>query len=153
MSEAQAELVKVAEAIKEELNRRPFTLPFDAVRSYETDTELKDLGTLHVDVVAVNAPTSLDDRGSVGYACRVDIGVRKKLSQVDVDEVDRLMLLVQEIAESFIAIRLASYPGAAWQSTDIRVWYVPRHLRELLQFTGIVRVEFAVSKTLVTDEA
>jgi hypothetical protein len=159
MSDPQAELVAVAEAIKEELNAQPqtFTLPFDAVRSYDTETELEDLDTLHVDVVPVKAPISLETQGSVEYRSAVDIGVRKKFGQadrdasgaIDIAKIDQLILLVQQIAEALIEMRLTAHPDAAWQSTEVRVWYVPRHLRELGQFTGIVRVEFATQRELV----
>jgi hypothetical protein len=149
----QAEIVKVAEAIKDELNAAAagtFVLAFTAERTCDTEMELADTGTLHVDVIEAASPMGLAGRGSVAFSCRVDIGVRKRFGvdeqtadgRIDLAEVDSLKLLVQQIGMYFVARRLATYNTAVWQSTDVRAIYIPRHLRELRQFTGIVRVEF-----------
>lgn len=152
----QAVLVTAAQAIADELNAHTFTLRFVAERSYRTDLELEDLDTLHVDVVPVNASSDLATEGSVVYPCQVDIGVRKKFEskdhdktgEIDRDEIDRLMLLVQEIHEFLVRRRLATFEEAVWKSADIRAWYLPRHLREFRQFTGLIRVVFRVEKDL-----
>jgi hypothetical protein len=149
----QSALVQTAQSIADELNAHTFTLRFTAERSYRTDLELEDLDTLHVDVVPVNAPSELASREVISYDCSVDIAVRKKFEpkdhdkagEIDRDEIDRLMLLVQEVHEFLVRRRLTTFEEAAWQSTDIRLWYFPRHLREFRQFTGLIRVVFRVN--------
>jgi len=161
--QSQAVLVQVAQAVAAELNAHAFSLPFTAEAGYLTDMELQDSGVLHVDVVPVNGPMELATEASVKYIPRVDIGIRERIGQqnpavpgedlgdrggIDQDRINRLMYLVQEIAEAFVPLELPAVENCVWQSTDIRAWYVPRHLREWHQFTGLIRLEFRVERDL-----
>ena len=83
-----------------------------------------------------------------------DIVVRQKLSvpeqdpstgRIELAEIDVLVGLVLEIHQFFLAARLASYDMAVWDKTEVRAAYIPKHLRQHRQFTGIVRVTFDVS--------
>lgn len=162
-----AVLVTLADAITAELNAATWDgLSLEWERSYaDWEIDLRTLGQLKGDVVPVAYDeTDLDGRGSVGYACSVDIGVRKKFGQpeleqcgrIDLAEIDRLVLFVQELHEFFIAPsgsttigrRLQNYTTANWRETTIRSTYSQKHLREMQMFLGVVRVTYDVSKTL-----
>lgn len=131
-----------------------------AVRSYaEWDEAIEDLDTLHVDVVPLQTGpgVSLDDRGSVEYTCEIDVGVRYRFGttdqdsvtgRVDVDKVDALKLLVQTIAEFFMIDRLSDTNTASWQETEIKLSWSRKHLRQMRQFFGFVRLTFLATRTL-----
>src|SRR5688572_19427482 len=137
-----AVLITLADAITAELNDATWDgLTFEAERNYaDWDLELKDFDTLYVDVVPVDfGETELDGRNSVGYSPSVDIAIRKKFRQadltdagkIDLEEIDRLVLLVQEMHEFFIkpsddttiGRRLQTYTDASWRDTIIRSTY------------------------------
>lgn len=154
-----AVLVSVADAIKGELETPDLGIPISPERSYaEWDIELQDLGTLRVDVVPVFSPNVADmgTRGSYRYVAPVDIGIRKRFTRteyepstgkLELSDVDNLVELVEAIHEHFAdGHALAAYPSARWQESKIVASYVKKHLRELRQFTGIVRVTYAVHK-------
>lgn len=162
-----AVLVQLAEAITAELAAASFDgLSFDPVRSYaDWELELRELNVLNVDVVPVAYDeTDLDGRGSVGYACSIDIGVRKRFGQSDLEkcgsvvlaEIDRLVLFVQELHEFFIKAssdttigrRLQNYTDASWRETRITSTYSQKHLRDMQMFLGIVRVTYDAGKDL-----
>ena len=146
-----AVLVDVADAITTALNGGSFSESFTAVRSYaEWDEALTDVDTLRVDVVPVNYTerSQLVSRNAYEYQVETDIGVRKRFAVADQDattgridtaEIDALVLLVEEINEFFIHDALGS-TGTVWDAVEIRAAYVREHLRNMRQFTGIVRV-------------
>jgi len=164
MPDEQAVLVKVADGVTAEINAALEAgefegLQFTAERSYADwkDDELEDLDCLHVDVVPVRYDnTDLDSRGSVGYVCSVDIGVRKKFGQGDnsqsgrirKEEVDRLVLLVEQLHEHFCKDLLSTFEDATWRDTKIPTTFSRRHLRDARLFLGVIRVSFDVSKSL-----
>jgi hypothetical protein len=127
------------------------------------ELQLKDADVLHVDVVAVTTDQALElvtRGGKVHYTIPVDIGVRKHFSDGDHESdgsikkasVDPLVLLVQEIHETFAETRMADFAianaSATWKGTDILISPLRKHLHEFQQFTGIVRVTFEVYKAL-----
>lgn len=131
-----------------------------AIRSYaEWDEALEDLNTLHVDVVPLQTGpgTSLEARGEVEYTCEIDIGVRYRFGtadqelttgRVDTDKVDALKLLVQTIAEFFMTDRLADTHTASWQETEIKLGWSRKHLRQMRQFFGFVRLTFMATRAI-----
>ena len=159
-------LVQVADAVAELLTEASFGfgLEFVAQRSYPPkDLELKALDTLRVDVVPVNHDESLlPTRGTVAeYVCSVDIGIRKKwrrperdadTGQVEQAEMDRLVELVEQIHDYLIDPAHRRLPrgtaalDATWEGTRIRATYIPRHYRELQQFTALIRVSYRARK-------
>lgn len=158
-----AVLIEVAEGVTNELRDAVDDDEFEGLqfvpeRSYaEWDDELPDLDCLHVDVVPVTYDeTDLDARESVGYVVSVDVVIRKKFGQkhrtqngkIDLEEIDRLVLLVEEIYELFSKARLTDYDEAIWKETRILSSYSRKHLREMSMFLGIVRISFDVSERL-----
>ena len=152
--------LEIADAVVTALEAATLSKSIDPVRSYaEWDEALEEFDELHVDVVPLQTgpTTELDDRGSVEYACEIDIGVRYRFGaesqesttgRVATDEVDALKLLVQEIAEYFITDRFADSPFAVWQETEIKLGWSRKHLRTMRQFFGFVRLTFSATRTL-----
>lgn len=151
-------LEKVATGVTSALAGATFSQTFTAERSYaDWELPLDDdaADDLRVDVVPVNNPaTELEARDQVNYTVAADIVVRKKLNvaeqdpstgRIELAEIDALVALVLEIHQFFLAARLASYDSASWDKTEVRAAYIPKHLRQHRQFTGIVRVTFDVS--------
>lgn len=157
-----AVLVLAAEAVLLAIQGHTFSLPFEAERSYANwDLKLEDAAGLRVDVVPVFNPNSeMDSRGSLKYELAVDVGVRKRLGldaqaesgQIDVEEIDRLVFLVEELHEFFLGRRLNDESNAIWTAVDIRAAYIPRHLKELRQFTGLIRLSFESSGRVSSDQ-
>lgn len=126
--------------------------------------DLRDSDKLHVDVVShtTQQATQLSSRGTIQYTVPVDIAVRRKFGtdktsddtgRVAVEEIDKLMLLVQQLHVLFTAQRLVQdFEHAVWDNaaggTNIVAAPVRQHLRELRQFTGIIRIFFRVDVKL-----
>ena len=153
-------LEKIASGVTAALAGGTFSQPFTAERSYaDWELPLDDdaADDLRVDVVPVNNPaTELESRDQVNYKAAADIVVRKKLNvseqdpstgRIELAKIDALVALVLEIHQFFLAARLASYDSASWDKTEVRAAYIPKHLRQHRQFTGIVRVTFDASVT------
>ena len=93
-------------------------------------------------------------RGETRFLCHTDIGIRYRFApeerdsngRVTVSEIDDLLLLLEQFHDHFVnngeGRRLGTYLAAAWQETNVRTWYVREHLRELGQYTGILRVSY-----------
>jgi len=152
---ADAECVAIAKAVTAALNAGAFSKTFTAARSYaDWDEELADDdGDLHVDVVVsqTGAEDQLATRGSAALSTPIDIGVRKKLGtteqdestgRIETSEVDDLQKLVEELRVFFLGSALTGYTGAKWKSSNPRLTFNRRHLREHRQFTAIIRVVF-----------
>jgi len=144
-------MIDVADAVAAELNGHSFSQEFTATRTYaDWDEELTN-SILRCDLVPVaSMQTDLETRGSVSYLCSVDIGLRKKLDagsggHVTAATVDDLVRLVEEVHEWTIGRELDI---ATWDSTVLVAAFVPEHLRQMNQFTGIVRITYSVSKCL-----
>lgn len=152
--------IEIADAVTTSLAAGTFSQSISPVRSYaEWDEQLEDFETLHVDVVPLQTgpATTLEERGTVEYECEVDIGVRYRFGtseqesltgRVELDDIDRLKLLVQEIAEFFMTDRLTDTNTAIWNGTEIKLGWSRKHLRSYRQFFGFVRLTFLATRTL-----
>lgn len=152
--------LEIADAVVTALEAGTFSKSIEPVRSYaEWDEELKDFDELHVDVVPLQTgpATELDDRSSVEYTCEIDVGVRYRFGpseqesttgRIDTSDMDACKLLVQEIAEFFITDRFADSPFAIWQNTEIKLGWSRKHLRQMRQFFGFVRLTFLATRAL-----
>lgn len=167
MPESQAISVKVAEAVKariiagaDSLTERDYTvrrsyLEWDLDLKGLENAELSDSEKLLIDVVAheTDLTTELAARGSFKFVVPVDIAIRRKFGEGEVDkstgrikleEIDRYVLLVQEMAVMFSKYKLTNFEFTVWDNTSdgMRILANPLrdHLREMRQFTGIVRV-------------
>lgn len=153
-------IIDVADAIAAELNDHDFGHDYTAERSYgDWDMELSDLEHVHVDVVPAEAKIEQDDRGETLHTVSIDVGIRKRFGptthmsdtgRVDKAEVNALVSLLQTFAEYLspvgaLAGRLPDVPEAAWDSVQVRALFIKDHLRELRQYTGIIRVTYQVT--------
>ncbi len=157
-----AALVYVADLVTAALNAHEFGegVQFQAERSYaDWDLALTDADELHVDVVPVGHPTAvLRSRGSVTYEVTVNIGLRKRFTQgeseksdgrITLAEVDRLVQLLEHIHELMCGWDKRSLAtDVAWQNSRITDSFVPEHLRQNRQYTGLILLTYHVSKTL-----
>lgn len=147
-------LVDVADAVAAEINAATLSLDVDAVRGYETDAELEDLDELRLDVVPVRLAGDMHDRGSLFREVAVDVAIRKRFGLSDQDNtgeisresIDELVDLLEEIDDLLAGVtRLSTYSGASWFGSEVRTPWMPDHLRQQRQYTGIVRVTYNVS--------
>lgn len=156
-------LIQTADAVVAALNQptTPWALPFTAERSYaEWDLPLEEQqcerGKLYCDVVPRgDMGFDSETQGSVVLKPEISIVLRKKFQPRDSDvatgrltkaAVDELVALTEEIANAFALARPGSYEYAAWQpATRNLVLYVPRHLRELNQFTAVIPLTYQAS--------
>lgn len=102
-------------------------------------------------------PADLDTREASEYRPACDIVVRKRMlpedyvpetKRLSLAKVDELVRLVEDIHDFLCAERLSKLSEAVWQETKILAAYKPSHLRQHHQFTGIVRVTYAIDKDL-----
>lgn len=169
MPDQQAVSVMVAEAVKERIIAGADSLTeteYTVRRSYlEWDLDLKGLEKselsdgemLTIDVVAhtTDQETELSSRDTNRFTVPIDIAVRRKFGEnekdkttgrIKIKEIDRYVLLIQELHLMFTAKRLVQvdFPYSVWdgEKGGTRILANPDrdHLRELKQFTGIVRV-------------
>lgn len=150
---AEAIAVTVAKAVTDHLGRATFGQAVTIERSYaDWELALDEAATTRIDVVLVTTEqtTELTTRGGSQYLVPIDIAVRKRFEvdgdRIPNDQVDALMLLVQNVHDHFTPERPNDFPIASWEETKILVAPLTKHLRELRQFTGIVRVTFRVYK-------
>lgn len=150
--------VKVAEAIAGELRAATFTLCPDVIRGYvvSKDLELPAAEDLRIDVQAGEETTEALSREDMVWTCLTDIAVRKRFVDeesdddtgiIDVAEIDRMYLLVEQIhdhfardSEGFPGRRLTEYAAATVEDVAFVPSISKRSLRDFRQFTGIVQV-------------
>jgi hypothetical protein len=139
-----SELIKVADAVAAALNAASFPMPFTAVRHYQPVFDLAEMADLHVTVVPRGIEVAQVARAKGSFDCKVDVAVQRRFSRGDAAELDPLMELVGEIAESFRGKRLPGMPDAAWVKTEHVPVYAPEHMQELRQFTSVMTLTFRV---------
>lgn len=161
---AEAVLVDVANATKELIADHDFGIEFESAVSYADATrKLEDLtGKLHIDIVPFRSPFKFLSRGVIEYECSLDVVVRRVFTEseqqpsnghVDVEEVNRLIKLMQDIDEFFIQdAKAQTLSSGGWQarlkSTDKKLDYDRRHLYMNDQFTGWNRVTYLAAKEI-----
>lgn len=115
--------------------------------------ELSDPKHLHITIAThtTEQENALSARGKMQFDVPVDIAVRKRLTvteqeaatgRMQLEEIDNLMKVTEQLHSAVTAKRLPEFDGAVWTSTRVVVAPWRTHLRELRQFTGIVRVTF-----------
>jgi hypothetical protein len=148
-----SELEQVADALCQELVDGSFSMDFAPEVTFDAAMRLEDAETLHVDVVPVRSEPERQTRGQVTWTNYCDIGIRYRFGtshqdsgtgKVDNAHVHLLLELEQEIVEAVYSVeRLTNYPSAVIAyGPEVRVGWVPKHMVEWNQFTGIVRVGF-----------
>lgn len=165
---AEAVAVSIAKAVEVKIRGTKFEQEFVLQRSYADwdlklenldQLEMKDSDKLHVDVVSHSSEQAVEHaaRGKLRFTVPIDIAVRRKLGPDDQDSdtgrlkllaIDELMELTQRMYELFAHQELNGFPEGTQEETTIEVAPFREHLRELRQFTSIVRVVFTTYKTV-----
>lgn len=138
-----ATIVRIANAVVDELNGSVFTMSLEAERHYLPRFELADMTTLRVSVVPRSIGSKSLDRNRDSFEYRVDVAVQKKLDPT-VGNLDALLALVEEIADHFRQEPLAGYPHARCTEVENAPVYAPEHLDEFRQFTSVLTLTFNV---------
>ena len=132
----------IAEAVKQELAAGEFSQTFVPQRSYRPRFKLQDMDVLHVTVVAQSVVSEPVTRSSTQYDCKIDIGIQQRLSQEDNAIIDRLMDLVQELADFLQGRVLTQCPAAKFMGVERDPLYSPQHLDQQKQFTSVLTVSY-----------
>lgn len=146
-----------AVAVKALLDGATLSKAFDTRFVYDTNLPLEDADQLHVDVVAAGLTCVPDERASLQYDVGIDIAVRYRFGTVEqdsdgsiaVDEIKPYVDLLEEIGELLADPdnrRLVDKIDAVWTGNEIRAPWVPDHLRQNRQYTGIIRATYLVDK-------
>ncbi len=155
--------VRIGKAVESELNA--IELPENPIieRSYaEWDLQLNgawqiepsDRPQLDIVVHTTEVEIAHVAQGVLGFHVPVDVAIRKRFGKetqitstgrIDVREIDALLKLHQAAFLSLFKIRLREYDNAAWKETNPIVAPWKDHLRELRQFTSIVRTTFTAN--------
>ena len=158
----QSELEKVSEALRDELEAGVFSQDFTPGETFDPRMKLEDADTLKVDVVPVGVRPERENRGEIAWDSTCDIGVRYRFGTDEQDEdtgktrnrhIHELFYLEQEIIQYLVrSSRLQYYDLARLMEFDIRVTWVPKHLEEWRQFTGILRVTYRSETTYLNKD-
>lgn len=146
-----------AEAVKTLIDAATLTKTCTPSFVYDTNLQLEDAATLHVDVVAAGLACVPNSRASLRYEVLVDIAVRYRFGtteqetdgSIDVGDIEGYVYLLEEIGELLATPAnrsLATKTVATWIGNEIRLPWVPEHLRNFRQYTGILRATYVVAK-------
>jgi len=137
------QVVDVTEAVVVALNGATsgtFSQGFLAKRAYHVTADLKTLdGILRVLVVPRGTTHTILSRSSIVVEVEVDVGVLKKLSEIDNISIDTMMQLVQEILDFLTGLKPV---GFSWVGVDNDPVYSPEHMLESKQFVSVVRARY-----------
>lgn len=146
-----------ANDVKDLLETADLSKSLTARLVYDTELPLEDEDELHVDIVPAGLVCQADSRASLAYDVYVDVAVRFKFGTseqetdgaIAVEEIDGYIELLEEIGELLADPDNRMLPGDAkpvWIGNEIRAPWVPQHLREFRQYTGIMRSTYRVAK-------
>lgn len=138
-----ATIVRIADAVVDELNGSIFTMPLEAERYYLPRFEMSQMTMLHVSVVPRSIGSKSLDRSRDSFDYKIDVAVQQKLDPT-VENLDALLALVEEIADHFRQEPLAGYPQARCTEVENVPVYAPEHLDEFRQFTSVLTLTFKV---------
>lgn len=146
----------VADGVRATLAAGTFTIAVTPALNYETEMLLEGLTSLRCDVVPATATFETESRNSTRYTFGIDVGLRKKFGTTDAGSggvvsqaaIAALIELLEDmneyLANSARRRLSASYAEAVWQGSEIRYLWIPGHLRQNHQYTGIFRATYAV---------
>lgn len=136
-------IIEIADAVVAELAAGEFSAPFTARRMLLPEFELSELNDLHVTVLPKSIDIAAGSRIASNYDVKIDIGVQKKVADVEAD-VAQLCGLVEEIAEFLRRRPLQGAQYAAWMNTANQPVYSPEHLAEKRLFTSVLTLTYRV---------
>ena len=137
---------ELADAVVAELNGRSYSLPFTAQRRWAPLLEVSELTALTVTVVPKDLARTPATRKADQLDPSVWIGIQQKLTPGTEAEtaaqIDQLVDLVHEIAESLTRTRPATLPDAACVGVENDPVVSPEHLRAERVFTSILTATY-----------
>jgi len=144
-----------ADAVRSQIAAGSYTLSFTPTLQYDTDLVLEDIDTLDVAIVAASLTQQADSRNSLRYEVGVDVAVRYRFGTAEHDgegkiktaQIEAYIGLLEEIAEELADPSnrtLTDKAAAAWIRNEFRYPWVPEHLRQNRQYTGIFRATYVV---------
>lgn len=139
-------LLKIADAVVARLNSGSFELPFAAQRRYQPAFELAELATLRVSVIPRSIEVTGASRADSYFDFAVDVGVQQKVNADDPDQLDRLMHLVEQLADYLRHERLPDAAEAAWVSIANEPAFATEHLDQQRVFTSVLTVTYRVRR-------
>jgi hypothetical protein len=150
---AKAKLVTLADEITTDLEKKSWSLAFKPKRAYKINPKLEDTDQVVVLVAMVATREIPDSRNEWTYEHDLDVGVLYRASP-DAGEAiakfDECLKLAEEIADYYrhrrattsdmplIAVQWGAGTGAP---------YIPEHINEHNQFTGVIRLTFREWRT------
>lgn len=151
---AKAVIATLADEVVDHLNKKSgaFAQGYTAQRTYRPTIKLEDTDTLHVTVAIAAITENPDSRAEWLRESAIDIGVQyradPKAGTEPIEKFDDYLLLTEQIHDEFktgVRTKLSlsnAVLTAAEYGGPLGLPYVPEHISEFKQFTGVVRLTF-----------
>jgi hypothetical protein len=122
-----------------------FSVAFTPTVKMMPGFELQDLSTLRVTVVPRSMEITNETRGLVKKECIIDIGVQKKISDIETDTA-ALLTLSEQIIDYMRNRPLSGYSDARWIKTENDPIYSQEHLFSKRVFSGLITLTYRVNQ-------
>jgi len=136
-------IIEIADAVVAELASGEFSTVFTPQRLLAPVFDLAEMSDLQVTVVPKSIDISASSRVSSNYDVEIDIGVQKKVADIET-EVAELCGFVEELAAFLRRRPLQGAQYAAWKSTENKPIYSVEHLHDKRTFTSILTLTYRV---------
>ena len=136
----------IADAIVSDCNAATWSEVCTFERRYLPIESVESVDKVVVQVVYAGQTTTASSRGSWEHDYQIDFGVMAKLPTDDLRAADRYSTLLDAILDYWKTHKPtgtdAVMRGGEWLQP-----YVPQHMQELRQFTGVIRLTFRLVRT------
>jgi hypothetical protein len=140
-----ARIIDIADAVADILRAYRLDRTFVVTRAYQPMLTLEDLQTTYVTVIPKSTAGTRVSRATMEDTVLIDVGIQQKLPADptnDVEEVDKLLGLVDDLKDLLRTTALPESVAAQWMSEEHEPIYFPDHLQEDRLFTAVVTVTF-----------
>ena len=148
----------IAVEVADLINQAPLSLPVGATVRYNARAELETLNEARIDVVPAELLSANASRITLEHAVGIDVVVRYRFGTIshdavytgDIEAVDIALWveMLEQIAAWLADPANRSLTSAAWVRNEIRLPWVPAHLLEHRQYTGILRAFYQAEEDL-----
>jgi hypothetical protein len=137
------DFIQMADAVTVILKSGSFCLPaiFERVIIPQFTAAEQAAGTLKVSVVPKEFDSEILTRGSDMDEHKIDIGIQKKVSDIEA-EVPKLLIFVKEIIKFLKHKNLPTKPAAQYISLANKPIYDVKHLSEEKVFTTVITITY-----------
>jgi hypothetical protein len=144
-----SQLFELADAVVDAINAAVLAetlslTPVEVKRGYDITYQLKNTepGAVYIGVaIGEDGEEPGGARRSVSAASQIQVGVRVLVADRTNATIDPLVAFEGELRDLFRGQRLAWYP-ADCQSATLLIPFIPEHLQQMSQFTGVVTLTF-----------